>query len=791
MKRDDDNGYLREALPAFVSEASEHLQQLEELLLQIEDDPHNRDLLDALFRCAHTIKGSAGIFGLDRIVQFTHHVETLLERLRRGERAFDPDLGTLLLRCADHTRLLLEHCASDTAIDDEAAGTGGALVAALREACGLPASVGDAAPPTPAATPAPTDAGAPVDAPAPADAAAPVDAPAAAAAAAPRDAATPTDDAWCVRVSFGADTFRNGMDPLAIISYLQGLGTVHAVQCAHARIPALEELDPECCHLVLEVRLTCPGGSAAIETAFSFVREDCDLSIERIAAPVVSQAAVDAAGRAAAGPTGCAAGAGATSADAAIAPTPSAPGDTTPEGSTLATAGGTAAGPGGKGTAPDATAADPGGKGTAPDGAAAGPGGGVSVPDGRGDGRPATGGDAAPRWIRVRADRLDNLIDLLGELVISSASASLIARESRHSALIEANAQVSGLVEEIRDGTLQLRMVPIGDTFARFRRVVRDTAAELGKDIHLALVGTDTEMDKSVVERIVDPLMHLVRNALDHGLETPQERRAAGKSPQGRLTLEASHESGSIVIRIRDDGRGIDRDRVLARARERGLVGTEAQLSDAEIVNLIFQPGFSTAHAVTNLSGRGVGMDVVRSNIEALRGTVAITSEAGHGACIEIRLPLTLAIIDGFLVGIGDSRFIFPLDSVIEVVEGGAAVLSGGDDCRCVTELRGQLLPVLDLRRLYEIESPAPPRRSIVVLRVGLQRIGVIVDSLHGQHQTVIKPLASIFRGLRGISGSTILGNGEVALIFDVASLADIATSSFEPSATNASRESA
>ncbi len=338
---------------------------------------------------------------------------------------------------------------------------------------------------------------------------------------------------------------------------------------------------------------------------------------------------------------------------------------------------------------------------------------------------PAEPADAG-RYIRVQADRLDAVISLLGELVIASAGASLLARQTRNSALIEVNQQIGTLVEDIRNGTLQLRMVPIGETFSRCRRVVRDTAAELGKDVALEIVGGETELDKAVVERIAEPLMHLVRNALDHGLETPAERAEAGKPARGTLTLSAHHESGSIVIGVADDGRGVD-------------------------------------------------MDVERSHIEALRGTVDVSRNPGRGTCIEIRLPLTLAIIDGFLVGVGASRFIFPLETVTEVVENRPTEMTLDAHGRSVVELRGKVLPVLDLRALYALDGPAPERCSVVVIQAGVQRFGVMVDALLGQHQTVIKPLGQLFRSLRGISGSTILGNGEVALIFDVAALAQLA----------------
>ncbi len=311
---------------------------------------------------------------------------------------------------------------------------------------------------------------------------------------------------------------------------------------------------------------------------------------------------------------------------------------------------------------------------------------------------------------------------------------------------------------------------------------MRDTAAELDKDVALEIIGGETELDKSVVERIADPLMHLVRNGLDHGLETPEVREAAGKPAQGKLTLSACHEGGSIVIRILDDGRGISRERVLARAWDRGLVDRSVTPSDNDILKLIFEPGFSTAEQVTNLSGRGVGMDVVRRNIEALRGTVNVSSEEGHGSTIEIRLPLTLAIIDGFLVSVGSSKFIFPLDAVVEVIETRPTTSATDTKGRAVVELRGQTLPVVSLRSLYALESDEPERASVVVIQTGGNRYGVVVDQLLGQHQTVIKPLGRMFRSLRGMSGSSILGNGEVALIFDVHSLSQLAA---EPTLTS------
>ncbi len=380
------------------------------------------------------------------------------------------------------------------------------------------------------------------------------------------------------------------------------------------------------------------------------------------------------------------------------------------------------------------------------------------------------------RFIRVQADRLDAVINLLGELVIAGAGANLLARETRNVALIEANLHMNNLIEEIRNGTLGLRMVPVGETFSRFRRVVRDTAASLGKEVNFEIVGGEAELDKSMVEKIADPLMHLVRNSLDHGLEPPAERIAAGKTPAGKLTLSAKHETGAILIRIEDDGRGINRERVLQRAWSKGLIEQGVTPPDDVIHMMIFEPGFSTAEQVTNLSGRGVGMDVVKRNIEALRGSIRLDSRPRQGLTVDIRLPLTLAIIDGFLVGIGQSKFVVPLTSVVEVIEAGDEQLRVDAKGRHVVELRGNVLPVVRLRTLYAIEAGQSERTSVVVVNAPKGRYGIEVETLLGQQQTVIKPLGRLFKSLRGISGSSILGSGEVALILDAAALGDLVT---------------
>jgi two-component system chemotaxis sensor kinase CheA len=373
------------------------------------------------------------------------------------------------------------------------------------------------------------------------------------------------------------------------------------------------------------------------------------------------------------------------------------------------------------------------------------------------------------RSVRVDADKLDHLINLVGELIIAGAGAGLIARRSRVPDLQESMSKVASLVEDVRDSALQLRMVKIGATFNRFQRVVHDVAREIGKDIVLHIDGEDTELDKTVVEKIGDPLTHLVRNAIDHGIESAELRLARGKPACGTVRLDAYHDSGSIVIAVSDDGGGLRRERILAKAIERGLAEPAQNLSDEEVYKLIFEPGFSTAEQITNLSGRGVGLDVVKRNIAELRGTVDVSSEEGVGTTVTVRLPLTLAIIDGFLVEVGKSVFAIPLDMIEECV---AYAAEPGHD---YVNLRGQVLPFIRLRELFGVEGAPQRRENIVVLKHAGQKAGLVVDRLLGEFQTVIKPLGKMFEHIRCISGSTILGSGEVALILDVPALVQAA----------------
>jgi len=370
------------------------------------------------------------------------------------------------------------------------------------------------------------------------------------------------------------------------------------------------------------------------------------------------------------------------------------------------------------------------------------------------------------KTVKVPAERLDALIDRVGELVIAGVGTHLQISHLKQAALMESAEVLLSLVEDIRDMALRLRMVAIGEVFSRFPRVVRDVSKELGKEIELVIRGAESELDKSMVDKIGDPLMHLVRNSMDHGIESAELRVARGKSTRGTVELNAYHESGSINIEVKDDGGGLDRERILRKAIESGVVTQGDELSDQDVYRLILAPGFSTAEKVTNLSGRGVGMDVVRSNIEALRGTLDIESVPGQSTTMRLCLPLTLAIIDGFHVGVGSSHFIIPLDMVVECIE-----LPSDIGEKEYLEQRDEALPFIRLHDLFGEQGPEHPRPRVIVVRFGRLRAGLVVDRIYGKCQTVIKPLGPLFAEVPAVSGSTIIGNGEVGMILDVPAL--------------------
>ena len=719
------------AQETFLEECRELLQDMEQSLLQLEHSPGDADLINALFRAAHTIKGTSGVFGFEHVESFTHVVENVLEQVRSGQIYIESDLIAVLLQCRDQIETLVDLAvAGDEGLEPEIQHIGDELIAQLKSFLGE----------TESASTIDTDTKGIIEKVAPIERVG--------------EGRPVETDNWHISLRFNHDVLKNGMDPLSFLRYLRRLGEIVRVTTLYTDMPSLANMDPESNYLGFEIEFNSDADKEAIEQVFEFVREDCELHILSPRANIGLYAHM----------------------------IHDLPEEDMRIGEILVRSGALT-----QQELEDALRHQDSERHTTV---------------GLEQGEPKLGNvlvkkklvhqevvDAAVekqsfikdrkstnRWLRVDAQKLDQLINLVGELVIAGAGANLQATRLGDEGLLESMSGVNRLVEEIRDNALRLRMVQIGETFNRFQRVVRDVSLELGKDIDLVINGADTELDKTVVEKIGDPLMHLVRNAIDHGLETAQEREAVGKDAQGNVTLNAYHDSGSIVIEVSDDGRGLNKERIYAKAVEKGLVGSNANLSDQEIYRLIFEPGFSTAAQVTNLSGRGVGMDVVRKNIEALRGTVDVQSEPGKGSTIRIRLPLTLAIIDGFLVGVGDSSFVIPLDMVLECIE---LTEQEREETRrqSYINLRGEVLPFLKLRDMFNENASHSTRENIVVVQYGDQKAGIVVDELMGEFQTVIKPLGKIFQQLKGVSGATILGTGEVAVILDVPNLVQRAVS--------------
>jgi two-component system chemotaxis sensor kinase CheA len=380
---------------------------------------------------------------------------------------------------------------------------------------------------------------------------------------------------------------------------------------------------------------------------------------------------------------------------------------------------------------------------------------------------------AASHTIRIGIDKLDRMLNLTGEITIFRgrfAQRLEVLREQTGIDILEMYREADRLYIDMQEQVMKLRMVPVGPVFRHFVRTVRDVATSHGKIVRLTLEGSDVEVDTRVIELLRDPLMHMIRNAVDHGVEAPEARRAAGKDPSGHLVLRAAHEAGMVVIELSDDGAGLNRDRIYQKGLAAGYFTEGEHLSEDEVLDFIFQPGFSTAAEVSDLSGRGVGLDVVKRNVEALRGNVAVTSRPMQGTTFTIRLPLTMAIIDGFRVGVGDDTFVIPLDSVIECMELPKEDVPH-EDGNGVFFLRGAPLPYLRLGRLFGAQAGASARENVVVVEAAHMRAGLVVDTLLGEGQVVVKPLGKMFQDIPGISGSTVLGNGRVSLILDVPAL--------------------
>ena len=700
----------------FLQEAQDLLEQLEQSLLDLEHAPGDGELIDNVFRALHTIKGSGAMFGFDEVAAFTHHVETAFDLVRKGRVPLTRELIAIALAAKDQMRALIDQHAEASADTSEA------ILDDLRRCVEAAMAPAEGEPPNGGNVPSPERR----------DEAAPI--------AGDPDVAGPNGGAqgWYIRFRLPADAMVTGTNPLLLLDELRTLGQA-SVTALTDGVPTLEEIDPNFGYLRWEVMLRTDQPRAAIEQVFLFVLDEMELEVEPLSGGVVLAVTDDLAPVLSGSPR----------------PTLPAvePADTADHPRRL------------QPTGPQPGPPQP---GTAKPGAAhPGP----RQPWPRHPGGDTRDGKSADT-IRVPAERLDELMDRVGQLVIAQSRLKEIAAASNDAAMKSVTEDIERLSLELRDTTMGVRMLPIGQLFGRFRRLIHDLARDHGKKIELVTVGEETEVDKTVIERLNDPLIHLIRNAVDHGIEDPETRAASGKPPLGRITLSATHIAAGVIISIADDGRGLDRDRIRARAEENGLWAAGARLTDNELFQVIFQPGFSTAREVTSLSGRGVGMDVVKRAIDGLRGSIDIASTAGHGSNITLRLPLTLAIIDGLLVRVGRGRYVIPLSAVEECVE-----LSMEEDARSrgrnFLNIRGDLVPFLRLRELFNASAPPDRYQKVVIVSAGELRVGLVVDQVIGDHQTVIKSLSKLHANIEIFSGATILGDGTVALILDIVHLVE------------------
>lgn len=674
------------------AECGELLEAMEDSLLEMQEQGEvDSDKINAVFRAAHTLKGTGGMFEIGYLESFAHLAENILDAIRNGALEMDEKLLKILLESKDQLQAMVDFAlgTSKTELEGELAQASERLMKHFRVLLGeeeeenLPPVVKKEEDKTPETS----------------------------------------GEGWHIDVVPEQDSFKVGIEPREFLKFLEFEGKIEKIDIDFAQIPDLEEFDPESCYLRYDIHMKEVDSKEAIYSALELASGSWTIEVRRLEKTQqnVSQK---------------------TEKVKELQKEPDQPEELSV--------------PAAPSVAQEAPKKE---SSTTP-----------SVPAKK----------SSSAFMRVDTSKVDTLINQIGEMVIANASVVQQATDTKNKELMEAVSFVSRMLEEMRESAMKVRMVQIGDTFNRFKRIVHDVARELGKEVNFQTHGGETELDKTVIEKIYDPLIHLIRNGLDHGIETPEVRMEQGKSSQGLLSLRAYYDSGSITIEIKDDGKGIDEERVYAKALEKGLVPPNTTLEKKQIFNLVFHPGFSTADKVSNISGRGVGMDVVKRNIQELRGSIEIDSEKGQGSVITIRLPLTLAIIDGLLLSIGESYYVVPLDMISECIEFTDHFKQQITNNRYVS-LRGSLLPILDMREFFHEKSILKKSRdNIVVVHSGGQSVGLLVDSLHGEFQTVIKPLGKVFQNLQGISGGTILGSGEVALILDVPVLIRYANDFFD-----------
>lgn len=657
---------LTEIYEVFFEESAEGLEVMESGLLGLDLGAADLEIINNIFRAAHSIKGGAGTFGFQGISGFTHGVETILDQMRDGEREVTDDAVQLLLESVDCIGNMLQNLKNgepddspareslDARIKDMLENTGGASSAAPQEATKTP----------------------------------------------PSDSVEPDRHTYKITFDPQPDILDSGNDPLVIFRELSQLGEM-TVTANKEAVPTLQELDPEDIHLIWEIVLHTKADMDKVRAQFEWVADKAEIDIELLHDDK-------------------------TSATAAVASTDSAS------------------------SSPPVTKKP------------------ATTPP-----KPAKKVSSESSSIRVGIDKVDSLLNLVGELVITQSMLRRFGEFYNPDVIDELRdglIQLERHTRELQESAMQIRMLPINSSFNRFPRLVRDLSNSLGKKINLVVSGEQTEVDKTVLEKLSDPLVHLVRNSLDHGIEMPDVRVANGKDETGTLHLSAAHEGGNVVIKVEDDGAGLNRERILTKAVEKGLISAGENLSDERIDNLIFHPGFSTAEVVSDVSGRGVGMDVVRRNIIDLGGQIRVQSFPGKGTSLRISLPLTLAILDGQLVRVGEEIYVISLLSIVETVQVKADQIKSVSGSGEVYLLRERYIPVARAADEFGVKQNPDdkPADLLVIVETENIRFGILVNELLEQQQIVIKSIEKNYKKVDGLTGATILGDGRVALILDI-----------------------
>jgi len=705
---------------AFREEAVELLNNLESTLLELEENPSNMDTISSVFRTMHTIKGSSAMFGFDEISHFTHEIESIMDLLREGAFVADRTLIDLTLQARDMISRMFAETGAEVHADAEALVTefkshsARRIAARVKEREAASELPGHLAVLPGVVLSSESDDGI-------------------AEHSSPGSPENSMKENFHIRFAPGADVFRNGTKPLLLLDELRSLGEI-SLQPLTERIPNLSAMDPESCYVAWDINLLTDKGEDAIRDVFIFLEDSSEILIEKKGA---ENDAEDYDGREIKRIGDILVERGITTPDRieSVAGTQKRLGEilvseriATPEQVKSA----------------------------------------LDEQNHLRKLKESRQQDLSTTSIRVASEKLDALVDLVGELVTLQARLNQTSSNQRDAGLSVISEQFERLVSQLRDNTMSIRMLPIGSTFSKFRRLLRDLSSELGKEIDLVTSGAETELDKTVIERLGDPLVHILRNSVDHGIELPARREAAGKPRKGTVTLSANHSGAHVLIEVSDDGGGLDTERILSKAIERGIVAEGAVLGEQELFQLIFAPGFSTSQTVSEVSGRGVGMDVVKREIDTLGGIVSVSSKRGEGTTISLRIPLTLAIIEGLLVRVGIESYVIPLASVDGCIEIQGRQHARHVDGRRMLDYRNEILPYVGIRELYDVPGNPPDIEQIVVVNANDARIGFVVDQVVGDYQTVIKPLGRMFKSVDGLSGATILGDGTVALIVDV-----------------------